>query len=79
MARPLRKFLAFPGDNTGKDIWNGVSQGRCFIVSLRLRRKLLAFSFQLPAFGTPRAHQGRSWRLRRVLAPEGLFIRGVLA
>ena len=23
----LRKFLAFSGDNTGKDIWNGVSQG----------------------------------------------------
>jgi hypothetical protein len=25
--RPLRKLLAFPDDNTGKDIWNGVSQG----------------------------------------------------
>jgi hypothetical protein len=25
--RPLRQLLAFPDDNTGKDIWNGVSQG----------------------------------------------------
>jgi hypothetical protein len=23
----LRQLLAFPDDNTGKDIWNGVSQG----------------------------------------------------
>ncbi len=25
--RPLRKLFAFPDDNTGKNIWNGVSQG----------------------------------------------------
>jgi hypothetical protein len=25
--RPLRQLLAFPDDNTGKDIWNRVSQG----------------------------------------------------
>jgi hypothetical protein len=25
--RPLRKFLAFPDNNTGKDIWNCLNQG----------------------------------------------------
>jgi hypothetical protein len=51
--RPVRQLLAFPDDNTGKDIWNGVSQ-RLILYGIRPAKRSSAFVGRIGNLQGPR-------------------------